>query len=120
MSDFCIPSSTDLDLLAKYEEYLRNWKELNPGRLCKIGGKQESQLRHHNADQYNPLYFDTSKAIVFAGTFTESRLAAWLELMLIKFAYSLGIGVNNNRNSHSLGLASIRAKNSTWPDIYSI
>ena len=49
--------------------------------------------------KHNPLYFDTSKAIVFAGTFTESRLAAWLELKLIQFAFSLDIGVNNNRDS---------------------
>jgi hypothetical protein len=94
-----VPSASNNRLLETWKEYILAWKEANPGRLCKIGGKQESQLRHHNADQYNPLYFDTSKAIVFAGTFTESRLAAWLELMLIKFAFSLGIGGNKNRNS---------------------
>jgi hypothetical protein len=46
----------------------------HPGTLCKIGGKQVILTRHHDATQYNPLHFDTSKAIVFPGTFTDSRL----------------------------------------------
>jgi hypothetical protein len=80
-----IPSSTDLSLLETYKEYLLAWMSSNPGTLCKIGGKQVILKRHHDATQYNPLYFDTSKAIVFPGTSTDpSRLAAWLELMLIQ------------------------------------
>jgi hypothetical protein len=71
----------------------------NQGTLCKIGGKQVILTRHHDAQQYNPMYFDREKAIVFPGTFTDSRLAAWLELMLIQLAFSLGIGVNKNRDS---------------------
>jgi hypothetical protein len=64
-----------------------------------VGGKQVILTRHHDAQQYNPLHFDTEKAIVFPGTSTDSRLAAWLELMLIQLAFSLGIGVNKNRDS---------------------
>jgi hypothetical protein len=94
-----VPSASDLSHLETYKEYLRTWKEANPGRLCKIGGKQESLKRHHNADQYNPMYFDRDNAIVFPGTFTDSRQAAWLELMLIQFSFFLGIGINNNRDS---------------------
>jgi hypothetical protein len=89
-----VPSASNIRLLETHKEYLRTWKEANPDRLCKIGGKQESLERHHNADQYNPMYFDRDNAIVFPGTFTESRLAAWLELMLIQFAFALDIGVN--------------------------
>jgi hypothetical protein len=55
--------------------------------------------RHHDAGHYNPFYFDRDNAIVFPGTFTDSRQAAWLELMLIQHAFDLGIGVNKNRNS---------------------
>jgi hypothetical protein len=99
MIDYYLASSTDLVLLAKYDEYLLNRKELNPGWLCKIGGSQDGINRHHNADQYNPLYFNRDNAIVFPGTFTDSRQAAWLELMLMQHAYDLGIGVNKNRNS---------------------
>jgi hypothetical protein len=67
--------------------------------FSKFGGKQESLKRHHDADQYNPIYFDRDKVIVFPGTFTDSRQAAWIELMLTKFAFFLGIGVNKARNS---------------------
>jgi hypothetical protein len=75
--------------------------ECNPGELCKIGGRQYNpgNHRHHDATQYNPLYFDTSKAIGFPGTSTDTRQAAWLELMLMQFAYFLDIGVNKNRDS---------------------
>jgi hypothetical protein len=93
------PSSTDLSLLETYQDYLLAWMSSNPGTLCKIDGKQVILKRHHDAAQYNPLYFDTSKAIVFPGTFTDSRLAAWLELMLIQFAFTLGIGINKARSS---------------------
>ena len=88
-----------IGLLETYKEYIPAWMRSNPGTLCKIGGKQVILTRHHDPTQYNPLYFNTSKAIVFAGTFTESRLAAWFELKLIQFAFSLDIGVNNNRDS---------------------
>jgi hypothetical protein len=100
-----VPPAGDLSPLEKYKERLLAWRECNPGTLCKIGGKQEILKRHHDATQYNPLYFDTSKAIVFPGTFTDSRQAAWLELMLMYFAYSLEIGI------------SIRpaARPTTWP-----
>jgi hypothetical protein len=84
-----VPSASNYTLLETYKEYIPAWMRSNPGTLCKIGGKQVILTRHHDPTQYNPLYLDTSKAIVFAGTFTESRLAAWLELMLIKFAFSL-------------------------------
>jgi hypothetical protein len=96
-----VPSDGDIILVEKYKEYLLAWMECNPGKLCKIGGKQfnPGNHRHHDAQQYNPLYFDTSKAIVFPGTFTDSRQAAWLELMLMQFAYFLEIGVNKNRDS---------------------
>ena len=88
-----VPSASNNTLLETWKEYILAWKEANPGRLCKIGGKQESLKRHHNADQYNPMYFDRDNAIVFPGTFTDSRQAAWLELMLIQHAFDLGIGV---------------------------
>jgi hypothetical protein len=94
-----VPSASDLSRLAKYEGHLLTWMELNPGTLCKIGGKQESLKRHHDADQYNPMYFDRDKAIVFPGTSTDSRQAAWLELKLIQLAFFLGIGINKNRDS---------------------
>jgi hypothetical protein len=55
--------------------------------------------RHQNADHYNPFYFDRDNAIVFPGTFTDSRQAAWLELKLIQIAFDLGIGVNKKRDS---------------------
>jgi hypothetical protein len=40
------------------------------------------------------MYFDRDKAIFSPGTSTDSRQAAWLELMLIQFAFFLGIGVS--------------------------
>ena len=94
-----VPSPSNLRLLETWQEYILAWKEANPGELCKIGGKQESNKRQHDTSQYNPRFFNTIKAIVFPGTFTDSRLAAWLELQLIKFAYDIGIGINNNRDS---------------------
>ena len=94
-----VPSASNNTLLEVWQGYILAWMEANPGELCKIGGKQECNNRQHDTSQYNPRFFNTSKAIVFAGTFTDSRLAAWLELQLIKFAYDLGIGVNNNRDS---------------------
>ena len=94
-----VPSASNNALLETWEEYILGWMEANPDVLCKIGGKQGGNKRQHDAAQYNPVFFDRSKAIVFAGTFTDSRLAAWLELQLIKFAYDVGIGVNKNRDS---------------------
>jgi hypothetical protein len=94
-----VPSASDLSRLGTYKEYIPAWMSSNQGTLCKIGGKQVILTRHHDAQQYNPLYFDREKAIVFPGTFTDSGLAARLELMVIQLAFSLGIGVNKTRDS---------------------
>jgi hypothetical protein len=94
--------------------------ELNPGRLCKIGGKQGSLKRHHDPDQYNPMYFDRDKAIVFPGTFTDSRQAAWLELMLIQFAFFLGIGVNKKARNSPRNMATLTGEDYSATSLGSI
>jgi hypothetical protein len=71
----------------------------NPCKLIKVGGKQQSTNRHHDATHYDRKFFDTDNAHIFSGTLIESRQAGWIELMLIQFAYSWGIGVNDNRDS---------------------
>jgi hypothetical protein len=65
----------------------------------KVGGKATKSDRHQDATHYNRKYFDTDSAYILPGTLTDSRQAAWLELKLIKCAYSLGLGVNDNRGS---------------------
>jgi hypothetical protein len=99
MKDYFFASATDFDVLEYYANVLLSWKEQNPGGLCKIGGSQDSLPRHQDPAQYNPFYFDRDNAIVFPGTFTDSRQAAWLELKLIQIAFKLGIGVNKARDS---------------------
>ena len=94
MSDYYSPSSTDPIALAKYQAELSDWTKLNPGMLFKAGGKSKSSNRHQDATHYDRKYFDTGNAYMFSGGLVDSRQAAWLELMLIQFAYSLKLGVN--------------------------
>jgi hypothetical protein len=59
--------------------------------------KYEPASRPHAL--YDRKFFDTDNAHIFSGTLIDSRQAGWLELMLIQCACSLGIGVDDNRDS---------------------
>ena len=93
------PSSPDHAVYEKFRAKFLDWVNANPGLLVKVGGKSKKSKRHHDATHYDRKYFNTDSAFVFPGTLTDSRQAAWLELKLIKYAYSLGLGVNDNRSS---------------------
>jgi hypothetical protein len=97
--DYYLPSPTDHEKLVDLKAELYDWMEANPGVLFKVGGKKKSTNRHHDATHYDHKYFDTVSAYIFSGNLIDSRQAGWLELMLIKYAYSLGLGVNDNRSS---------------------
>ena len=66
--------------------------------LFKAGGKSKSSNRQHDTTHYDRKYFDTDSAYIFPGTLIDSRQAAWLELKLVKYASTLGLGVNDNIN----------------------
>jgi hypothetical protein len=85
-------------LLAKYKAELFDWMKLYPGMLFKAGGKSKSSNRHHDTTHYNRkyAYFDTDNAYIFSGTSIDSRQAGWLALMLIQYAYSMELAVNDN------------------------
>jgi hypothetical protein len=95
------PSSRDFAVYEKFRAKFLDWVNANPGLLVKVGGKATKSKRHQNATHYDRKYFDTDSAFVFPGTLTDSRQAAWLELKLIKYASTLGLGVNDNINSPS-------------------
>jgi hypothetical protein len=99
MPDYFQPTSTDHMVLAELKAELFVWMEANPGVLFKVGGKKLSSNRHHGATHYDRKYFDTDSAYIFSGTLIDSRQAGWIELMLIQYAYSLELGVNDNRSS---------------------
>jgi hypothetical protein len=86
-------------LFEKCKAKLTDWVKANPGTLFKVGGKSKSSNRHQDATHYDRKYFDTDNSYIFFGGLVDSRQAAWLELMLIQFAYSLKLGVNDNRSS---------------------
>jgi hypothetical protein len=99
MTDYYSASSTDLMLFEKYAAELSDWMKPNPGTLFKVGGKSKGSNRHQDATHYDRKYFDTDNSYIFSGGLVDSRQAAWLELKLVQFAYSLGLGVNDNRSS---------------------
>jgi hypothetical protein len=94
-----VSSSDNHTPFEKYKVMLIAWVVRFPGKLAKIGGKQKRSNRPHGASHYSSVFFDTSISHVFPGTLTDSRQAGWLELMLIQFAHSLGIGVNDNHRN---------------------
>jgi len=102
------PSARDMRQLTKYKQLTLAWMKKNPGVLCKIGGKQVDSMRHKSAAQYDREYFDRNNSTVFEGIFTDSSLAAWIELQLIQFAYyELKIGVNHNRGQTGGNMAGL-------------
>jgi hypothetical protein len=97
--DHFLASQTDLEKLVDVKAELDDWTKANPGVLFKAGGKKKRSNRHRDATHYDRRYYDRASAYIFSGNLIDSRQAAWLELMLIKYAYSLGLGVNDNRGS---------------------
>jgi hypothetical protein len=59
-------------------------------------------------------------AIVFPGTFTDSRQAAWLELMLIQLAFFLGIGVNKKARNSPRNMATLTGEDYSATSLGSI
>jgi hypothetical protein len=98
-ADYFLPSTTDYDKLVHVKAELDDWMKANPGVLFKVGGKSKSSLRHRDATHYARRYYDTASAYIFSDILIDSRQAAWLELELMKYAYSKGYGVNDNRSS---------------------
>jgi hypothetical protein len=74
--------------------------------------KFEPASRRHA--HYDRKFFDTDNAhIFFWHPHIDSRQAGWLELMLIQFAYSIGIGVNDNRDSPN-NMATLPGRSCSW------
>ena len=97
--DYLLPSPTDQKKLVDLKAVLDVWMKANPGVLFKVGGKSRSSLRRRDATHYARRYYDTASAYIFSDILIDSRQAAWLELELMKYSYSKGYGVNDNRSS---------------------
>jgi hypothetical protein len=93
------PCDADLTQLDKGKAALSRLKKRNPGMMIKIGGTKKGSKRKTSA-QYSHKYFRKYLFKFLPGftNLTDSNLAGWLELELIKFAFhELKIGVNDNR-----------------------
>jgi hypothetical protein len=93
------PCGADLTKLESGKAYFRTLKQENPGMMIKVGGTLIESRRRASV-QYSRQYFrqDPFTFLPDFDRFTDTNLAAWLELELIKYVYyDLKIGVNDNR-----------------------
>jgi len=107
-----VPTDKCKEALVKYKTAFHVWIDANRDVLCKIGGtklvpSKGQQPRYHNATQYNPQFFDRSNAFVFDGILIDTRLAGWIELQLIEYAFELGIGINANHGQSGGNMATL-------------